>query len=63
MSWPSTDFELEIQVEIDALRDVAKAVGLYLQAIHHADENQANERFKILGAHYRAWKAGPKAEI
>lgn len=31
MSWPSTDFEVGIQTEIDVLRDLAKAVEIYLE--------------------------------
>lgn len=31
MSWPSTDFEAEIQTEIDALRDLERAVNAFLR--------------------------------
>ncbi len=32
MSWPGTDFECEIQTEIDNLRALAKAVGVLIDA-------------------------------
>lgn len=40
MSWPSTDFELAIQQELDALRKVADAARAYVES---DDEDRVRE--------------------
>ena len=46
MSWPSTDFELEIQTELDALRKVAEAARAYVAS----DDEDRVEEFDALVA-------------
>ena len=63
MSWPSDDFELEIQVEMNHLRALAQAV----EGLIAANDGTSGERTDIAWAKvkraYGDWQTADKADI
>lgn len=62
MSWPSTDFEAEIQTEIDNLRAMAAAVGMLIAA-NEGSGKRTDIAWRNVRAAHAEWDKGEKGSI